>query len=134
MSDNWLRSKQLHWEIAKSGLVHMCIFGQWEPNNSTQAIPAECLKHWCMLAAVIDVDANSHRLYLNGKFFDEIKSSNMPPANIGSATIGGWNNQGKGDSPAGETHNLSGGMDELMIFQRALTAEEIKQIYESGKP
>jgi hypothetical protein len=135
MSDNWLRSKQLHWEIAKTGQVSLCIFGQWEPNISTLAIPAESLKRWCMLAGVIDVSTNSHRLYLNGEFFDEIKSSHMPPAIIGSASIGGWNNQGKGDSPTSEkNHNLSGRMDEFMIFQRALTAEEIKQIYESGKP
>jgi len=135
MSDDWLRPKQLHWEIAKSGQVYLCIFGQWEPNASTRAIPAESLTRWCMLAGVIDTDANLHRLYLNGEFFDDIKSSNMPPANIGPATIGGWNNQGKGNSPTSEKlHNLSGRMDELMIFQSALTAEEIKQIYESGKP
>ena len=135
MSDNWKQSKQLHWEILKSGQVHLCIFGQWEPNVSARALPADCLKQCCMLAAVIDTNANLHRLYLNGELFDEIKSGgSMPPANIGSATIGGWNNQGKGDSPQGNAHNLSGRMDELMIFQKALSAEEIKQLYEAGKP
>jgi Concanavalin A-like lectin/glucanases superfamily len=134
MSDDWKRSKELHWQIMKNGQVELCIFGQWEPNFSALAIPAESLKQWCMLAAVIDTDANLHRLYFNGEFFDEIKSSNMPPANIGPATIGGWNNQGKGDAASNSTHNLSGRMDEFMIFKGALSAEEIKQIYESGKP
>jgi hypothetical protein len=57
----------------------------------------------------------------------------LPRVKFGPATIGDWN-------PAEETatgdlkRTLVGRMDELMIFQRALTAEEIKQIYESGKP
>jgi len=137
MSDNWKEAKQLHWEILKSGQVYVGVWGQSASRVSDRTIPADSLRQWFMLAAVIDTDASLHRLYLNGELFDEFVSrENMPPAppNIGSATIGGWNNQGRGGSPRGKVHNLSGRMDELMIFQKTLSADEIKQIYEAGKP
>ena len=87
-----------------------------------------------MVSGVIDTGKNQISLYVNGEFFDLFEPKQMPVIQIGSATIGGWDNQGKGDSNLNRTHNLSGRIDELMIFQKALTAEEIKQIYEAGKP
>ena len=134
LSDGWKKKGELHWQFVKSGQVQLCVFGQLYPGESTQAVAADCLKRWCMVAGTIDAAADSHRLYLNGEFFDEIKSSRMPLVNIGSATIGGWDNQGRGDSESGKVCNLSGRIDELMIFQKVLTPDEIKQIYETGKP
>jgi hypothetical protein len=134
MSDGWLRSRELHWEIQDNGLVDLIVFGQKEHRDSTQPIPADSLKRWCMVTGVIDTATNQISLYLNGEFSDKIDPKLIPVIQIGSATIGGWDNQGRGDSTSENTHNLSGRMDELMIFQKALTAEEIKQIYEAGKP
>jgi hypothetical protein len=134
LSDGWLHKQELHWQFKKSGQMQLCIFGQIYPGDSTQAVPIDFLKRWCMVAGVVDTAANSASLYLNGEFFEEIKSMQTPLVQIGSATIGGWDNQGRGDSSSGKTCNLSGRIDELMIFQKALTADDIKQIYEAGKP
>ncbi|MGA2062840.1 MAG: LamG-like jellyroll fold domain-containing protein [Thermoguttaceae bacterium] len=132
-SDSWKRPKELHWEFLESGQMQLIVFGQKEHRES-QPIPADNLSRWCMVSGVIDTGKNQISLYVNGEFFDLFEPKQMPVIQIGSATIGGWDNQGKGDSNLNRTHNLSGRIDELMIFQKALTAEEIKQIYEAGKP
>jgi hypothetical protein len=134
MSDDWLRSKELHWVILDGGQVDLIVFGQIVHREPTKSIPADSLNRWCMITGVIDTATNKIFLYLNGEYLDTFEPEFIPAIQIGSATIGGWNNQGKGDSNLNRTHNLSGRMDELMIFQKALTADEIKQIYEAGKP
>jgi hypothetical protein len=134
MSDDWLRSKELRWMVLDGGQVDLVVFGQKLHPESTKPIPADSLNRWCMITGVIDIATNKILLYLNGEYLDTLEPEFIPAIQIGWATIGGWNNQGKGDSNLNRTHNLSGRIDELMIFQKALTAEEIKQIYEAGKP
>ena len=84
-----------------------------------------------MIAGVID-SPNQCTLYVNGEFFETLKSTQIPSIQIGSAMIGGWNPGNSKDLV--HIRNFSGRIDEMMIFQNVLTAEEIKQIYESGKP
>jgi hypothetical protein len=134
MSDGWMRTRELHWEIRDGGQVDLIVFGQKVHRYSDRAIPADSLNRWCMVTGVIDTATNQTFTYVNGEYVDKFEPKLMPAIQIGSATIGGWDNQGKGDSSSGKTHNLSGRMDELMIFQTALTAEEIKRFYEAGKP
>lgn len=84
-----------------------------------------------MIAGVIDTP-NQTTLYLNGEYFETLKSAQIPVVQIGSAMIGAWDKETSTDQDA--IRNLSGRLDELMIFQNALTSEEIKRIYEAGKP
>jgi hypothetical protein len=56
----------------------------------------------------------------------------LPRVKFGPAMIGNWNQQTEVTQDIIRT--LDGRIDELMIFQSALTAEEIKRIYETGKP
>ena len=138
MSDNWDQPKKLHFQLQGSGQIIMHVCGQFTMRvngqdyySSAAAVPADCLNRWCMIAGVIDTP-DSTSLYLNGEYFETLKSSQMPAVEIGSAMIGNWD---KGTSPDLDSiRNLSGRIDELMIFKKALTAEEIKQIYEAGKP
>jgi hypothetical protein len=136
LSDGWLRRQELHWQFLKTGQIHLhlSVFGQVQPGISTKSIPSDSLKQWCMVAGVVNSALASHYTYLNGEFFEAIRAEQMPAVQIGWATIGGWDNEGHGDSDAGKVCNLSGRIDELMIFDRALGSEEIKQIYENGKP
>jgi hypothetical protein len=133
MSDGWKINKLLHWGILKSGQVELSVFGQNEGGKSTRLLSVDGLNQWFMIAGTIDIP-NQCSLFFNGELFENITFTNIPVIQIGSATIGGWNNQGKGDSVIGESRNFMGRIDELMIFQRVLTPEEIKQIYEAGKP
>jgi hypothetical protein len=138
MSDDWGQDKKLHFQLLESGQIIMDVCGQltkWENGHdyycSSKAVPADCLNRWCMIAGVIDTP-NQTSLYLNGEYFETLKSAQIPAVQIGPAMIGVWD---KGNFPDQDIiRNLSGRLDELMIFRNALTAEEIKQIYESSKP
>ena len=132
MSDNWMQNKELHWELQDDGKVDLIVYGQMGHHSSAESVPVDGLKRWCMLAGAVDTPANRISLYFNGEFTDMFELKQMPAVQIGSATIGGWNNEGKGDTV--KVHNLCGRIDELMIFQRVLTPDEIKQVYETGKP
>ena len=132
MSDNWMQNKELHWELQDDGKVDLIVYGQMGHHSSAESVPVDGLKRWCMLAGAVDTPANRISLYFNDEFTDMFELKQMPAVQIGSATIGGWNNEGKGDTV--KVHNLCGRIDELMIFQRVLTPDEIKQVYETGKP
>jgi hypothetical protein len=138
MSDDWGQDKKLHFQLQGSGQIIMDVFGQFNKHEnglddycSTKAIPIDCLNRWCMIAGVIDTP-NQTTLYLNGEYFETLKSAQIPVVQIGSAMIGAWDKETSTDQDA--IRNLSGRLDELMIFQNALTSEEIKRIYEAGKP
>jgi hypothetical protein len=130
-SDGWNQAQKLHWQIRNNGQFEFSVYGLKGYSFTEGTFPEDCLGRWCMVAGVIEAPDQSI-LYLNGEFFEKLVSKQMPPAKIGWAMIGGWNDT---DSPdKNDTCSLSGRMDELMIFQTALTADEIKRIYEAGKP
>ena len=52
---------------------------------------------------------------------------------IGPAEIGNWG-QPLRRTPWFAVRNLNGTIDELAIFNAALSANEIRQLYEQGKP
>jgi hypothetical protein len=138
MSDGWEQVKKLHFQLQESGqiIVHVCGQLNRQENGqddylSSKAIPADVLNLWCMIAGVIDAP-NQTSLYLNGEYFETLKSAQIPLVQIGSAMIGKWDKKNFLDPDV--IRNFSGRLDELMIFQNALTAEDIKRIYEAGKP
>jgi len=52
---------------------------------------------------------------------------------IGTASIGNWSVPTQPDSRFA-IRNLNGCMDEFALFADALTDDEIKEIYDNGKP
>jgi hypothetical protein len=140
MSDDWDQNNKLHLQIDKNGKLILNVRGQvsmkvnsQEYHSTIKAIPADCLNKWCMIAGVID-SPNQCTIYINGEFFETLESTKIPPIRIGSALIGGWNRGNNPSVPENIIRNFSGRIDELMIFRNVLPAEDIKQIYESGKP
>ena len=135
-SDGWTQPGNLHFQIRKNGQLGLHIFSGWAGVNdywSTKTLTDDYLGRWCMIAGVVDTDQNSVTIYVNGEFFEKLPTiGQMLPARIGSATIGGWNRVIPTDPDY--PRNFSGRIDELMIFQNALTAEKIKKIYQSSQP
>jgi hypothetical protein len=58
----------------------------------------------------------------------------IPPIKIGPATIAGWLDRGNDPDDAVPIRYLACCMDSFLIFNSALTQDEIRRIYESGKP
>ena len=75
--------------------------------------------------------AGKNSLYLNDKLIAEhaVDAKDCVPITFGPAWIGSWN--GATVSPA-DNRTFEGRMDELMIFNTALPAEEITRLFEDG--
>ena len=136
-SDGWAEPGNIHFQIRKTGKVGLHVFREWSGKNdywSTKILANDCIGRWCMVAGVVDVlDQNSVTIYVNGEYFELLPTTEKtPPSRIGLAKIGGWNRNDHTDLEY--PRNFTGRIDELMIFQSALTAEEIKKIYQSGQP
>ncbi|TWT50042.1 FecR protein [Thalassoglobus neptunius] len=91
---------------------------------------------WLMLTTVYDVDAMKVTHYLNG---DVISQERIPEeyvveaVRIGNASLCNWGLPTRED-PHFAVRNLNGSMDEFVIFSAALSALEVKDLYENGRP
>ncbi|NBS33234.1 MAG: hypothetical protein EBS83_10655 [Planctomycetia bacterium] len=91
---------------------------------------------WLHLATTYDVDTKTTTHYLNGR---QLIAESIPlhqlveTTRIGMASIGNWSMPTRPDSNFA-IRNLNGRIDEFAIFSAALSAEEVAEMYESGKP
>ncbi|MGB7344541.1 MAG: LamG-like jellyroll fold domain-containing protein [Pirellulaceae bacterium] len=142
LTDNY-QAGEPHWQILDTGQLFFSVRpGEsknepehrevvsapfWDPSLSGK---------WLHLATVYDVDAKQTTHFLDGRL---IHQEMIPDAQlvettrIGMASIGNWSMPTKEDDHFA-IRNLNGSLDELAIFQAALTPAEIVQMYESGKP
>jgi hypothetical protein len=93
-------------------------------------------EQWLHLVTTYDVGTRTCVHYLNG---EEISRESAPEEKgvgalvIGNAQIGNWGLPTR-EEPEFAVRNLNGRLDEFTIYQSALTPEEIKSLYLSGKP
>jgi hypothetical protein len=142
LTDNYQRGEP-HWQILDSGQLFFSVRvsqqkgGQehrvvlsppfWSPTLSGK---------WLHLATTYDVDAKTTTHYLNGR---QLIAESIPlhqlveTTRIGMASIGNWSMPTRPDSNFA-IRNLNGRIDEFAIFSAALSAEEVAEMYESGKP
>jgi hypothetical protein len=91
---------------------------------------------WFHLVAVYAPDERRVRQYVNGALVgdhqipDELLAATL---RIGPAEIGNWGQPFR-KTPEFAVRNLNGTIDELAIFNAALSQDEIRFIYEQGKP
>ncbi len=99
----------------------------WEPSLNGK---------WIHLAVTCDLDANVIVHYLNGNVLSRhvVPPAQMPKSTrVGAASLGNWALPTLPDSQFA-IRNLNGSIDEFAIFAAALSADEIKEMYEHGKP
>lgn len=133
-----------HWQILDTGQLYFSV----RPRERGEAGPVDFKAlsppfwkpslsgRWLHLATVYDVPRASITHYLNG----EVLSTATVPAEkmveetrIGTASIGNWSVPTQPDSRFA-IRNLNGSMDEFALFAAALTDDEIKEIYNHGRP
>lgn len=91
---------------------------------------------WLQIATTCDLDARVVTHYLNGKVLSEEPFQDeylVDTVRIGAASIGNWSEPMR-DDPHFAVRNFNGSMDEFAIFNTALSAAEIAELYEHGKP
>lgn len=99
----------------------------WDPSQSGK---------WFQIATVYDVDGQTTTHYVNGKPISQDRISDeyiVDTVRIGPASIGNWNEPTKGD-PHFALRNLNGAIDEFALFSEALSAIEIAELYQKGRP
>lgn len=141
MSDGW-EEGECHWQIGSDGTLILGIRGpegyQPAPNirgpqyRAHGAITPERFGRWVHLAVTYDRERGEVIHYVDGKPVAQSEILLDLPLVIGDAELGNWTLTGfKSKSPI---RNFTGGMDEFLLFKRALTGEEIERLYTQGRP
>ena len=85
---------------------------------------------WSHLVTVYDHQKNVVRHHVDGRKVHEQKLSSKTKFSIDKAELGNWPKPDKGHPST----NLRGRIDELAIFNSALSEEEISGYYDVGRP
>lgn len=133
-----------HWQILDTGQLYFSVRpvnrGESGPHDFKALSPTfwkpALNGKWIHLAVTCDLSKSTITHYLNGTVLSRhlVPEEQLPETTrFGAASIGNWS------SPTlpGQRfaiRNLNGAIDELAIFSDALTPEEIKELYEHGKP
>lgn len=103
-------------------------FAYWSaPLMDYLFVECECVEtaRWIHLAAVVDVDANLVTLYKDGNIGDQETRPSDISAGDSTLYVGRWNMNGR---------LLSGDLDDLAIWNRALSASEIAALVARSPP
>ena len=136
-----------HWQIMDDGRLFFSVKkrDQWDSKKgerdkhifySPSFWSSSLSGQWLMITTVYDVDARLVTHYLNG---ERLSSEAIPEeylvesATIGNASLANWGLPERNEARFA-VRNLNGSMDEFMLFNSALAPEEIRQLYDNGKP
>lgn len=132
-----------HWQILDTGQLYFSVrpreLGtQGHADFKALSPPfwnASLSGRWIHLATVYDMQAASIMHYLNGRLLSEhdVPQDKLAPTRIGTASIGNWALPTKPEAGFA-VRNLNGSIDEFAIYAAALTAEEVRTIFDQGAP
>lgn len=138
MSEGWLGDIPgfVHFGVESHGFIDMSVTGPqrsaYKIRSDTELVNAQHLGRWLHLAVVYDNDNGQYRVYRDGEKVLEHNLEPHFPTQFGLVQIGNWTAQALGWG--GPNRVLNGNMDELCIFYRALSDNEVLQLYRAGVP
>ena len=143
LTDNYNQGEP-HWQILDTGQLFFSVRARAEdakgpPHKKVLSPPfwnPSLSGKWLHLATTYNVDQQLVTHYINGnKLYEEKIPEHqvVPTTRIGRATVGNWSSPMRPDAHFA-IRNLNGSIDEFALFDAALTAEEIREMYENGKP
>lgn len=130
---------ETHWEILRNGRVELAVRQkggktEWDHLMSLPVITPERFGKWLQLAAVYDGPAGKMTLYLNGKRISSKAVSRRHPLTLGTLELGNWSPLSPRADANYRIRDFHGRMDEFALLSRPLSAKEISQLYDAGKP
>lgn len=128
----------LHWQIRQDGTL---VLGMRYAKNRSYNYDTDSifnlfrLGQWVHLATVYDADQSRVTHYVNGTLNkrERLRRSADGLLKIGNATIGNWSAPTARHRES-SVRNFNGRIDELIVFGQALDDEEVRRIYEVGRP
>jgi hypothetical protein len=136
MSDGFLAGT-LHWTIRKDGVQGLTVIGPKGDHQilvSPPVFTVDQLGLWTHVAVVVDGKSRRATHYMNGQPVSQHPFRIAPPFRLGASELGNWNAVGFPGNDPFLVRNFSGVMDEFCLFGRALSAAEIRALYQDGKP
>lgn len=128
----------IHWLIRHDGVLGLTVIGpgsgQFQILRSPPVVTPDQFGLWLHLAVVLDGTAGQVVHYVNGSPVARHALEVAPPFRIGPAELGNWNARTGADPAPFLIRHLSGSLDEFELFGRALSDEEIRELYADGTP
>jgi hypothetical protein len=146
------QSGEPHWQIRNDGVLMIGVMVDDqapEPDDFHQQHPWAGLSRnyysppfwdmtmsgrWLHLVSVYDPVNRKATHYVDGELLSEhpIEEGYVPASlKIGNSEIGNWGDPNRSD-PNYAIRNINGRIDELAIYQEALSSEEIAELYRKG--
>ena len=128
-SNGWDKG-DVHWSIHRAGTMVIGYNGGITAKmNPLKKIPTD---QWVHIAASLSMESGESCVYLNGELAGRSEMDPRRSIRPGLGRIGNWL---MGDREDGAPMRaMRGKMDELAIWKRALSAEEIKGLTKQGRP
>lgn len=124
----------VHWQIQSNGRICLGVRGVgqgWHHDyNSPPVFTPERLGQWMHVAVSYDATAKRVTHYVDGKAVRREETKVETPLRLGPAEIGNWTPGTR--ATATPIRNFSGRIDELSVYDRALTDAEIAELHRSG--
>jgi hypothetical protein len=121
----------LRWHLTRNGELRLEIardlgrsYSDWEAVNSRAFVKPDRWGQWLLLATTFDGKTIRH--YANGELIGSGASFTPPSLNIGTAELANW----RGDVK----RNLFAAFDEFAVLSRAMNENELRRMFEAGKP
>ncbi len=140
--DRWLSSPLLtdtyeqgrpHWHVTWDGEIVLGIGSDGNYFSPKGLLGIKDLGRWIQLATVVDPVSKTVTHYLDGLPVHQASLRLVQQFRIaGPAGVGNWSRPGVYRD--NDIRSLNGRMDEFGIFSRAFTPDEIRTMYEKGKP
>jgi len=136
---DWETDGQVHWMVIDGQHMLLGIHGnslveketgyksRW--NHSQSNLISNPFGRWVHLVTTYDKNKKLTRFFVDGKFVNESKFEMAHTAIFDAGQIGNWNARKYGGS-----RQLSGRLDEFMIFTTVLSDQAIKNHFNMGNP
>ncbi len=135
LTDGWDLG-EVHWQITADGELLLGVSlpdtQEGDGHRSPPVLGPKDLGRWVHLAVVYDKQTNLIVHYLDGKRVSQGSLRVPTTMRIGPANLGNWNPYP--DFLKNSRRSLNGRIDEFVILGRALTDDEVRQMYDMGKP
>jgi hypothetical protein len=137
LSDNWQKPGVLHWNVFDTGAVDLGMFPfagqQMIRTGQPGAVPVPSGGGWVFVACTCDTDGTM-RVYRDGQRVGPPVAGQPAEFEIGAAQIGNWDRHYYNSNTVRDDRHFHGTFDELGVLSRAATDDQIRQIYEAGRP